>query len=121
METMTAFSLELQRADVLMSWDVRSGYRHFYLHPDMRDLFLFRYYRRYHQCIALPFGWRRSVLWFTKLLRPLVSHLRDKLDYYIFPTSTIFCWLPCLLDASRRRRIARKLVPTWRGNFSGWD
>lgn len=25
-----------------MPRDVRSGYRHFYLHPDIRDMFLFR-------------------------------------------------------------------------------
>lgn len=78
MEKMTAFALELQRGAVLMSWDVQSGYRHFYLHPEMRDLFLFRYDGRYYRCLALPFGGGRSVLWFAKLLRPLVAHLREK-------------------------------------------
>jgi hypothetical protein len=37
METLPVFVPDLVRNDVLMSWDVKSGYRHFYLHPRMRD------------------------------------------------------------------------------------
>lgn len=47
-----------------------------YLHPDVRDFFLFRYNGRFYRCVALLFGWGRSVLWFTKLLRPLVQFIR---------------------------------------------
>lgn len=44
-ETLPSFDLpvEVQKRDRLMSWDVRGRYRHMYLHPDKRDLFLFRY------------------------------------------------------------------------------
>jgi hypothetical protein len=42
METLPCFGLSLQRGDHLMSLDIKSGYRHFYLHPCMRDYFLFR-------------------------------------------------------------------------------
>lgn len=43
METISSFAADLQRGDMLMSWDVRSGYRHFFLHPDICDFFVFRY------------------------------------------------------------------------------
>lgn len=37
METVPLFAMDLQEGDFLMSWDIRSGYRHFYLHPPVRD------------------------------------------------------------------------------------
>lgn len=83
METLPAFALDLHQGDALMSWDVKGGYRHMYLHPDVRDMFLFRYDGRYYRCIALPFGWGRSCLWFTKLMRPLVQHLRENMEYRV--------------------------------------
>lgn len=64
-----------------MSWNIQSGYRQFYLHPDVRDFFIFRYAGRFYRCITLPFGWGRSALCFTKLLRPLVRYIRDRLKY----------------------------------------
>lgn len=113
METLPGFGLELMRNDTLMSWDIKSGYRHFYLHPCMRDMFVFRYGGRYYRCIALPFGWGRSVLWFTKLLRPLVKHIRSRLKYRLLPWIDDFLCAPT--DGSRPatardcRRAGRKL------------
>ena len=69
METLTEFGQSLEQGDHMFSWDVKSGYRHFRLAPHMRDYFLFHYNRRFYRCIALPFGWGRSPLWFTELLR----------------------------------------------------
>ena len=57
METLQSFATQLQGGDTLMSWDVKSGYRHFYLHPCMRIFFLFSYDGRCYCCITLPFGW----------------------------------------------------------------
>ena len=76
METMTSFSLQVREGDHMVSFDIRSGYRHFRLAPKMRNYFLFRYQGKYYRCVALPFGWGRSPLWFTELLRPFVAHLR---------------------------------------------
>lgn len=94
METLPSFGLEMQKGDTLMSWDVKSGYRHFYLHPCMRDMFVFHYGGRFYRCIALPFGWGRSVLWFTKLMRPLVQHIRSKLGYRLLPWIDDFLCAP---------------------------
>jgi hypothetical protein len=94
METLPSFGLSLQRGDHLMSWDTKSGYRHFYLHPRMREYFLFRYSGRYYRCVALPFGWGRSVLWFTKLLRPMVKHIRTELGYGLLTWIDDFLCVP---------------------------
>lgn len=42
----------------------------------MRDYFLFSYGGRFYRCIALPFGWGRSPLWFTQAMAPFVRALR---------------------------------------------
>jgi hypothetical protein len=55
-----------------VSFDIQAGYRHFRLAPQMRDWFLFRYDGRFYRCIALPFGWGRSPMWFTQLMVPMV-------------------------------------------------
>ena len=76
METLAEFGLSLEEGDHMFSWDIKSGYRHFRLAPSMRDFFLFRYHGHFYRCVALPFGWGRSPLWFTELLRPFVQYLR---------------------------------------------
>ena len=85
METIPSFAVELERDDVMFSFDVQSGYRHFFLHPDMRDFFLFHYEGRYYRCIALPFGWGRSPMWFTKIMRCFVRHLRSHHCFRVLP------------------------------------
>jgi hypothetical protein len=62
MEALPGFALDLVRNNMPMSWDVKSGYRHFYLHPRMRDYFLFHCGGRFYRCVSLPFGRGRSVL-----------------------------------------------------------
>lgn len=85
METLPSFALELEKDDFLFSFDIHAGYRHFYLHPQMRDYFLFHYGGRYYRCIALPFGWGRSPMWFTKFMRGFVRHLRTRHAYRVLP------------------------------------
>jgi hypothetical protein len=62
MEILTKVSLILVTNDYLMSWDIKSGYRHVYLYPLMRDFFIFHSGSRYFRYIALLFGCSRSVL-----------------------------------------------------------
>lgn len=116
METLPGFALEVEKGDHLISFDVKSGYHHFYLHPDMRDYFLFHYEGRFYQCLALPFGWGRSGLWFTKILRPLVRHLRERCGYRVLPYVDDFLLAPSpsgraatSADAARARAILTRL------------
>ena len=78
METLASFSVVVEPGDHLMSWEFMSGYRHLCLHQDMMDFFLFSYDGEYYRCVALPFGWGPSALWFTKMLRPLVCYIRER-------------------------------------------
>lgn len=78
MDSIARFAMDLQQGDHLLSMDIAKGYRHFRLHPTMRDWFLFRWEGRYYQCVALPFGWGRSPLWFTQLMRPFLGELRQR-------------------------------------------
>jgi hypothetical protein len=77
MESLESFAEELRQGDRLIAFDVKSGYHHFGLHPAMRDWFLFRYENKCYRCIALPFGWGRSVWWFYQLLKPFTGRLRE--------------------------------------------
>lgn len=51
----------------------------------MREYFLFNHGGRYYRYVALSFGYGRSALWFTKLLKPLVRYIRERLGYRILP------------------------------------
>lgn len=77
MESLSEFAVELQRGDHFISMGMYKGCRHFRLAPAMRDWFIFRYAGRYYQCIALPFVWGRSPLWFTQLMVPFVRAIRS--------------------------------------------
>jgi hypothetical protein len=59
METLPEYALELERGEKMMSFDIQAGFRYFWLAPQMREWFLFRYDGRFYRCIALPFGWGR--------------------------------------------------------------
>jgi hypothetical protein len=61
----------------MVSLDIKAGYRHFRLAPKMRYWFIFAYDGSCYKCIALPFGWGRSPMWFTHLMVPLVTRLRQ--------------------------------------------
>jgi hypothetical protein len=68
-ETLMGFSTSLMPGDRMHSMDMRSGYNHFRLHPDMRKYFTVRIViadgtERYFQYLVLPFGWSRSDYWF---------------------------------------------------------
>ena len=78
MESIAEFAMEIQKGDHFLSMDLYKGYRHFRLAPAMRDWFIFHYAGRYYQCVALPFGWGRSPLWFTQLMAVFVTELRRK-------------------------------------------
>lgn len=89
MERKEDFAALLRKDDRLISFDIRSGYRHF---RDMRDYFLFHFDGRYYRCKALPFGWGRSSFWFTNLVKPFVIYLREVLGMRLLPYMMNFWW-----------------------------
>lgn len=103
METIPSFALEMERGDCMLSFDIKYGNRHFYLHPSMRDYFIFIYGNRYFRCIALSFGWGHFPLWFNKFMRPFVQHMRETLVFRVLPYIDDF-----LVSPSRPGRASAK-------------
>lgn len=113
METLPGFALELQREDMLTSFDDKGGYRHFYLRPEMRDYFVLGYDRRFYRFIAVQFGWGRSGYWFVKLMRPLVRRLREKEGYRVLPYLDDFLVAPSrpgTVSSARHCAEAREVI-----------
>ena len=100
METKESFASLLREGDRLLSFDVKAGYRHFFLHPDMRNYFLFRYDGRFFRCKALPFGWGRSAFWFVNLLKPFVIYIREHIGARVLPYIDDFLMAPSIGRAS---------------------
>jgi hypothetical protein len=104
MDTLPQYAMDLEKGDHMVSFDIKSGYRHFRLAPRMRDWFFVRYNGRVFLCIALPFGWGRSPLWFTQLLSPVVRHLRTEMRYRVLAYIDDFLVAPtCAGRVSRLR------------------
>ena len=85
METIPAYALELQAGDHMLSFDIKAGYRHLRLAPQMQDIFIFRCNGRFYRCVALPFGWGRLCMWFTRLMKPLIDSLRSENHLRVLP------------------------------------
>ncbi len=69
----------------------------------MRNMFVFRYQRKFYRCIALPFGWGRSPLWFTRFMAPMVQYMRSMLSYRVLAYLDDF-----LVAPNRAGRVATK-------------
>ena len=93
METLSEFAMSVQPEDHMLSFDIEKRFRHLRLHPAMRDWFIFRYDGKYYQCVALPFGWGRSPLWFTRLMAPFVAEMRSY-GYRVLPYMDDFPLIP---------------------------
>jgi Reverse transcriptase (RNA-dependent DNA polymerase) len=104
METLPQYAMDLEKGDHMVSFDIESGYRHFRLAPRMRDWFCFRFNGRCFRCIALPFGWGSSPLWFTQLLSPVVRHLRMELRYGVLAYIDDFLVAPTCAGRVERPR-----------------
>lgn len=76
MENLPEFACHLRKGEHMLSMDIVKGYRLLRIHPSMRDWFLFSFAGKFYQCIALPFGWGRSPLWFTQVIALLARALR---------------------------------------------
>jgi hypothetical protein len=142
MATLQSFPLDLEREDHLLSFDVKSEYRHFRLAAEMWQYFLFHYDEPFYKCVALPFRWGRSPLWFTELMKPIVraigghgmrilAHLND---FLIEPTRAecIASRLDCRRASNWMEKlpeilgiIRHPIKGEWQGcqrawNISGW-
>jgi hypothetical protein len=91
MKTLPEYALELENGEKMVSFGIQAGYRHFRVAPQMRDWFLFRYDGLFYRCIALPFGWGRSPMWFTQLMVPMVRKLRQQNRVLAYSNDFLIC------------------------------
>ena len=60
------------------------GYQNFKLHPEISKYLRFKVYDIVYECTSLPFGANFAPLYFTKILKPVVTFLRNP---YLYDTS----------------------------------
>lgn len=107
MATTKVFCAGFRRVDRLLSFDVRSGYRHFSLHEDMRSYLMVKYDGRYFRCKAIPVQSGRSRLWFVNLLKPFVRYIMETLGSRFLPYTNAFLLAPSIERASTERDFFR--------------
>ena len=83
--------------------DLEDAYHMFHIRPAERKYFTFRLFGVYWQYVVLPFGWSASPYYFTKLLRPVLKHLRRR-------GIRLVAYLDDLFLSFRSRRRARTLM-----------
>ena len=75
-ETLPDLAQVLRPGDALLQWDVKDAYHHLTLRPSDRKYLAFRTLGRVFVPITMPFGLRVAPLTWTKVIRPVVQHLR---------------------------------------------
>lgn len=83
-ETLPAFVCSLKRGDHMASWDVRDAFHHIHLAPREGVCLAFRVGGALYIPLTLPFGLKLAPWALTKLLRPVVAHLRSR-GYLVLP------------------------------------
>lgn len=81
--TLESFAAQFMKRDRMIAFDLQVGYNHFRLHPAISVYFTVKFGTRYFQYIALPFGWRRSGVWFVRLTSRLWTYLRKRYGWRI--------------------------------------
>jgi len=75
-ETLQDLAQVLRPGDALLQWDVKDAYHHLKLRLDDRRYLAFRTLGRIFVPVSMPFGLRVAPLTWTKVIRPVVQHLR---------------------------------------------
>lgn len=77
LEDLATVAKQAQEGDNMFSVDLESGYYHVEISPAFRQFFGFQWNGQYYVWNVLPFGLSTAPLVFTKILRPVVQHLRQ--------------------------------------------
>jgi len=76
-ETLPELAQSLRPNDALLTWDVQDAYHHLLLRPADRSYLAFRCLSRFFVPVTMPFGLAPAPLTWTKVMRPVVQHLRE--------------------------------------------
>lgn len=83
-ENLPTFVSMLKRGDHAASWDISDAFHHIRLAPEERIRLAFRVAGTLYLPLTLPFGLKLAPWALTKLLRPVIQHLRS-LGYIVLP------------------------------------
>ena len=67
-ETLSWLSDAPRQTVAAASVDLSSGYHHLLLHPELQQYMCFQMEGKYYRSVALPFGWRLALAFFTKFM-----------------------------------------------------
>jgi hypothetical protein len=100
-EEFEGFAASMLLEVTVISMDLKSGYHHLRLHPDMREYFSVSVMTadgmvRYFQYIALPLGWSRNGYWFIRIVTHFWTHVKRVLGYRVLSCIDNFLICPSL-------------------------
>eukprot|EP00168_Porphyra_purpurea_P018165 TRINITY_DN662_c0_g1_i10.p1 TRINITY_DN662_c0_g1~~TRINITY_DN662_c0_g1_i10.p1 ORF type:complete len:892 (+),score=165.22 TRINITY_DN662_c0_g1_i10:970-3645(+) len=76
-ETLPELAQSLRPGDALLSWDVKDAYHHLKIREEDRKYLAFKALGRTFVPVTMPFGMRIAPFTWTKVMRPVVQHLRE--------------------------------------------
>lgn len=76
-ESLPEFIASLVPDDHLVSWDIKDAYHHLFVHPSDYPYLVFTINAAYYQIITMPFGLSIAPWAWTKVMRPVLAHLRS--------------------------------------------
>lgn len=76
-DTLPELAQSLRPNDALLSWDIKDAYHHLVIRPEDRKYLAFRALGRVFIPVTMPFGLRIAPFTWTKVIRPVVQHLRE--------------------------------------------
>lgn len=77
-ETLPELAQSLRPGDALLSWDIKDAYHHLTIREADRTYLAFSCLGRFFKPVSMPFGLAPACLTWTKVMRPVVQHLREE-------------------------------------------
>lgn len=77
-ETLPELAQTLRPHDAMLTWDIKDAYHHLVVRPEDRKCLAFRCLGRFFVPVTMPFGLAPAPMIWTKVMRPVVEHLREQ-------------------------------------------
>ncbi|KAA6396445.1 MAG: putative Tyrosine-protein kinase Tec [Streblomastix strix] len=80
MEDLQTIKQLLQPGDYAVTIDIKSAYSHIHVDQDLSPYLSFSFNNRCYSYVAMPFGIKSAPRTFTKMLRPVIAHIRSQFN-----------------------------------------
>lgn len=112
-ESLASFVSQLQPGDHLTSWDISDAFHHVLLDPADSERLAFVLDGQLYYPLSLPFGLNLAPWALTKMLRPVLAHLRLRgfslmgyMDVFASCATGVRPWSKSAATSARRRAVA---------------